>query len=569
MAKQVGPFKFLGKLGEWFGYILNGEYHVRRIGKVDKKVRQEGPQYEETRKNEAEFGIATRCGGLFRQAMMHITQRWTTKHYPPKVIQLMMETLKSDTVHAKGQRSVNFGLKNAEAQMAFRRLDIYTKKNYTHYRCSLMNETKDPQVWKMNHQALWSRRDDGDTKSVKLGFLHVDFDRKIAKYEDGISIKCKRNEKIEYSEVQIAPSGETKLPWTFVIQQVWRDGDIHEPTGMLFMNVLQVIEGEMNMEDGLHGSDVLEEIGGYCVDQYGALGLKEHSLTCNGIQGRNILDENGVNWDVFLDGYLGDGFDEWVLGDEDNKVLDVTEDLEDDSEEELDMQVVLGLCGVEVADLYTEQALNEVEIEDENCEKELHEFEDLVEQSDHILHHEAELDKQVVFGLCGIDDKYTEQELNELEIVDENCEKELYEAEDLVEQSDHGLHHEAELDKQVGCELFENEVVEVHSEKGFNEVNVFNGCGEKELDYLDDIELRKELVLLVVDDGNVQRGDVLHSLHDGIREQDGMERFTVAKLYETSDRGLQKLKKKRFQRSSVKGQILQKMHGRRLVLQDE
>ncbi len=515
MAKQVGPFKFLGKLGEWFGYLLNGEYHVRRIGKVDKKVRQEGPQYEETRKNEAEFGIATRCGGLFRQAMMHITQRWTTKHYPPKVIQLMMETLKSDTVHVKGKRSVNFGLKNAESQMAFRRLDIYTKKNYTHYRGSLMNETRDPQVWKMNHQALWSRRDDGDTKSVKLGFLHVDFDRKIAKYEDGLTIKCKRNEQIEYSEVQIAPSGDIKLPWTFVIQQVWRDGDIYEPTGMLFMSVLQVIEGEMNMEDGLHGSDVLEEIGGYCVDEYGALGLDAHSISNNVNQGRSILDENGVNWDVFLDGYLGDGFDEWVLGDEDNKGLDVTEEVEEDSEEELDMQVVLGLCGVEVADTYNEQ------------------------------------------------------ELNELEIVDGNCEEELYEAEDLVEQSDQGLHHEAELDKQVGCELFENEVVEVHSEKGFNEVNVIDVRGEKELDESDDLEMRKERLLIGVDDRNVHRGDVHHSLHDGVREKGGLERFVPCKSLSANLRGLQKLKKKRFQRDSVKVQKIQRLHGRRLVLQDD
>ncbi|HLO54799.1 MAG TPA: hypothetical protein VK169_10945 [Saprospiraceae bacterium] len=514
MAKQVGPFKFLGKLGEWFGYLLNGEYHVRRIGKVDKKVRQEGPQYEETRKNEAEFGIATKCGGLFRQAMMHITQRWTTKHYPPKVIQLMMETLKSDTVHVKGKRSVNFGLKNAEAQMAFRRLDIYTKKNYTHYRGSLMNETKDAMVWKMNHQALWSRRDDGDTKSVKFGFLHVDFDRKIAKYEDGLTITCKRNEKIEYSELQIAPSGDIKLPWTFVIQQVWRDGDIYEPTGMLFMNVLQVIEGEMNMEDGLHGSDVLDEIGGYCVDEYGALGLGVHSITRNGHQGRNILDENGVNWDVFLDGYLGDGFNEWALGDEENKGLDVTEDVVDDSEEELDMQVVLGLCGVDVADTYTEQVLNEVEIVDENCEKELYESEDLVEHSDHGLHHEEELDMPVMLELCGIEvaDKYTEQELNEVNVIDER--------------------------------------------------------GEKELDCYDDIELQMEPELFGVEHGNVQRGDVLLSLHDGIRENGGLERFSVAMLYETSAFELQKLKKKRFLKDSVKGQKIQRLNGRRLALQE-
>lgn len=514
MAKQVGPFKFLGKLGEWFGYLLNGEYYVRRIGKVDKKVRQEGPQYEETRKNEAEFGIATRCGGLFRQAMMHMTQRWTTKHYPPKVIQLMMETLKSDTVHVKGQRSVNFGLKNAEAQMAFRRLDIYTKKNYTHYRGCLMNETKDAQVWKMNHQALWSRRDDGDTKSVKFGFLHVDFDRKIAKYEDGISITCKRNEQIEYSEVQIAPSGEIKLPWTFVIQHVWRDGDIYEPTGMLFMSVLQVIEGEMNIEDGLHGSDVLEEIGGYCVDEYGALGLAEISNSNNGSQGRSILDENGVNWDVFLDGYLGDGFDEWLLGDEDNKGLDVTEDIEDDSEAELDMHVVLGLCGIEVADLDIEQELNEVEIIEGLDVKVLNDIEDVDLDSEEDQVSEIKIDMQVVLGLC------------------------------------------------------ENEVVDLDSEQSLIEVESVGGCGEKELHRSDYLELRNERKLFGVDDGNVQRGDFLHSIHSIIGEQGGLELFEPHKSLGANERGVQRQKKKRFQRDSVKGQRLQKLQGQRLTLQE-
>lgn len=497
MAKQVGMFKFLGKLGDWYGYLVDGEYYVRRIGKVDKKVRQQSPQFEETRKNEAEFGIATRCGGLFRQTMMHITQRWTTKHYPPKVIQLMMETLKSDTVHAKGQRSVNFGLKNAESQMGFRRLDIYTKKNYTHYRSCLMDETKETMVWKMNHQALWSRRDDGDTKSVKLGFLHVDFDRKIAKYEDALSITCKRNDQIQHSEVKIEPSGDIKLPWTFVIQQVWRDGDIHEPTGMLFMSVLQVIEGDVADEERWHGIEV--------ADGYG--------LQSDGFQKSSVINENGVNWDVFLDGYLGDGFDEWVMGEEEKQGLDVAEDVEGDSEEELDMQVLLGLCGVEVADLYCPQELDEVEIVDGRSENEIHDSED--ELSDQGLHHEEEIDKQVVLGLSGVEvvDLDSGQALDEVEIVDEHSEKELHSSYDL--------------------------------------------------------ELQKDLEFFGVKVADGHCGDVFNLLNIDVKEKGGMERNAACKLDGANLYQPNRQKKKRFQRSSAKGQILQGLHGRRLVLQDD
>jgi hypothetical protein len=291
MAKQKGPFKFEGKLGDFIGYVEDGKHKVRTIGKVDEETRRYAPQYEVTRQNEAEFGEAARCGQLFRQTMMHITQRWTHKKYPPAVMKAMLQTLRSDTTHVKGQKSIHCGLKNGESQMAFRRLEIYTKKYYTHYRGSLMDETIDPLVWKMNHQVLWSRRDDGDTKSVKLGLLHIDFDRKIAKYEDAVSITCKRNDSIEFSEHCIASSCEIKLPWTFVILQVWRDGDIYEPTGMLFISVLQVIDSD---EDGLQNADLI--------------GLR--SSEC---QKKSIVDENGVNWDVFLDGYLCDGFTESMI----------------------------------------------------------------------------------------------------------------------------------------------------------------------------------------------------------------------------------------------------------------
>jgi len=300
MAEQKGPFKFEGKLGNLLGYLDDGEYHVKTIGRVDEEKRRYAPQYEVTRQNEAEFGVATRCGQLFRQSMKHITQRWTKRDYPPKVMQVMLQTLRADTTHIKGQKTMHCGLKNASSQKAFRHLEIYTKKSYEHYRSCLMHETEDPLVWKMNHQDLWSKRGDGDTKSVKLGFLHIDFDQKIANYEDALTIECKRKDNIDYSEHRIAPSGETKLPWTFVIMQVWRDGDKYEPTGMLFMSVLQVIDTNSVAEDGLNGED-----------EHGAQGKADKE--------RRIVDQNGVNWDVFLDGYLGDGFVTWEIGEEDGQ----------------------------------------------------------------------------------------------------------------------------------------------------------------------------------------------------------------------------------------------------------
>jgi len=93
MAIQKGPFKFSGKFGDTIGFHDGKVHRVKKHGKVDIEVRQNAPQYEETRKNEEEFGVATRCGQLFRQAMMQITQRWTYKNYKPNVMKAILHTL--------------------------------------------------------------------------------------------------------------------------------------------------------------------------------------------------------------------------------------------------------------------------------------------------------------------------------------------------------------------------------------------------------------------------------------------------------------------------------------------
>ncbi len=315
MAIQKGPFKFSGKFGDAIGYYDGKEQRVKKHGKVDIEVRQHAPQYEETRKNEAEFGVATRAGQLFRQAMMHITQRWTNKHYPPNVMKAVLQILRSDVSHIKGQKTVNSGLKNTESQMIFKRLEIYHKKSYKHYRANLMEATSEPNTWKLNHQFLWSKNDDGEMKSIKLGYLHIDFDAKISKYEEVLTISCKRNEKVEFSEHNIVPSSDVKTPWTFIVMQVWRDGDIYEPTGMLFMNVLQCIENETTEGHGWHdsGVDVLPS-------DNEQLDIKEKGDASNQI--KKAVDENGVNWDVVLDLYFAGEYEALEIAyEEDNDKL--------------------------------------------------------------------------------------------------------------------------------------------------------------------------------------------------------------------------------------------------------
>lgn len=73
-----------------------------------------------------------------------------------------------------------------------------------------------------------------------------------------------------------------------------------------------------------------------------------HVLHRIGSQSRSILDENGVNWDAFLDGYLGDEFENRAMEEDEKDVLLSAEDL---IEDEIDLQVALGLFCKKIAEL--------------------------------------------------------------------------------------------------------------------------------------------------------------------------------------------------------------------------
>ena len=257
MGKPVRIFKFIGKVGNIVTYLLYGKLVSRTIGKMDLKKMRTAPQYEETRKNQTEFAVATKAGQLFRQAMILMTQGYTNYQYPIDVMRAMLQTLRSDDTQQKGYKQLNNGLKDPEAQMAFRRLNIYSKKANRHYKGSLLQRTSAPDVWQLNHSTLWTKANDGDHKTVKLGYLHIDFEGRVAQYEPVLSITCHRNDKEEYSQITLPTPSDVNTPWTFLIMQVWREGDLYEPTGMTFMSVLDVIENqvELSMDEWL---DILQ-----------------------------------------------------------------------------------------------------------------------------------------------------------------------------------------------------------------------------------------------------------------------------------------------------------------------
>jgi hypothetical protein len=252
MGTQVSLFQFVGRVGNVLSYYLDGKLTSRTIGKVDLEKMRTAPQYEETRKNQSEFAIASKGGQLFRQGLMHLTKGYTNHTYPTAVIQILLKTLRSDETQPKGKKQLKNGLKNAPAQLAFSKLNIFHKYDNEFYKDILVKKTPDQKAWRLNRQILFGKKVKGNEMTVKIGYYHIDFEGQVANYEHALSISCHRNDKIEFSDFNLPKPNETGTPWTFVIMQVWREGTIQEVTGMTYMSVLDLMENEATTYDNIN-----------------------------------------------------------------------------------------------------------------------------------------------------------------------------------------------------------------------------------------------------------------------------------------------------------------------------
>jgi len=262
MGTQVSLFQFKGRVGNMVSYYLKEELVVRTIGKVDLEKMRTAPQYEETRKNQCELGLASSGGKLFRSGLLHFTQGHTNHDYASKVVQIMINTLRSDMTQPKGHKTIKNGLKNASSQQAFCGFNFFHKYNTKLYGNILVKKTHDQKAWRLNRQILFGKGVEGNQMTVKIGYYHVDFEGRVANYEHALSIACHRNEMIEFSDFTLPKPNETGTPWTFVIMQVCREGTIQEVTGMTYMSVLDLVDNEANAFDNIN--ELKEELTHKC-----------------------------------------------------------------------------------------------------------------------------------------------------------------------------------------------------------------------------------------------------------------------------------------------------------------
>ncbi len=105
MARQRGPLKVQGTLGDINFYKSQDGYLIREKGGVSGKRIKKDPVFQRTRENGMEFGSAARAGKLLRMAvqqlLLHADNRVVSRLH-----QQMMRVLHADPSSARGQRNV-------------------------------------------------------------------------------------------------------------------------------------------------------------------------------------------------------------------------------------------------------------------------------------------------------------------------------------------------------------------------------------------------------------------------------------------------------------------------------
>ena len=105
MARQRGPLKVQGTLGDINFYKSQDGYLIREKGGVNGKRIKQDPVFQRTRENGMEFGRAARAGKLLRMAirplLLHADNRVVSRLH-----QQMMGVLHADLSSARGLRNV-------------------------------------------------------------------------------------------------------------------------------------------------------------------------------------------------------------------------------------------------------------------------------------------------------------------------------------------------------------------------------------------------------------------------------------------------------------------------------
>lgn len=109
MAKQTGIIKLKGTIGGISFYKTSDGHLAREKGGVDASRIQNDPAFQRTRENGSEFGRAGKGGKIIRNAIRVLLQNAKDKRVVSRLTQSLVAITKTDTVNARGERTVQDG----------------------------------------------------------------------------------------------------------------------------------------------------------------------------------------------------------------------------------------------------------------------------------------------------------------------------------------------------------------------------------------------------------------------------------------------------------------------------
>ena len=106
MARQKGPIKFQGSMGDITFYRTKDGYMAREKGGITAERLQNDPRFQRTRENMAEFGRAGKAGKLLRASIQNLLKNSADRRMVSRLTKEMVKVIQMDAVNPRGQRNV-------------------------------------------------------------------------------------------------------------------------------------------------------------------------------------------------------------------------------------------------------------------------------------------------------------------------------------------------------------------------------------------------------------------------------------------------------------------------------
>lgn len=109
MARQKGIIKIEGTVGDLTFYRSGDGYLVREKGGISAERIATDPAFQRTRENGAEFSAAGKAGKTLRNAFRTALMNGKDRRVASRLTKEMMRVIHSDTISARGSRTVSSG----------------------------------------------------------------------------------------------------------------------------------------------------------------------------------------------------------------------------------------------------------------------------------------------------------------------------------------------------------------------------------------------------------------------------------------------------------------------------